>query len=318
MTGKIGESILSPTKIDMNKFGKSKLKKIISGNNHTLLLSGSSLYAWGDGISGQIGRNPDNDNNRPQTLTPQKFGTKNVIEIFTAANHSFLISEKGNKKYIKAWGLNNYSQLGIGNTENQWIPEEVKFFKDVSVKNITGGDFHTILLTEQGEIYTWGKNDEGQCGFQNSEEIILTPRKVTFLNEHKISNIASSMNYNYAIDFENNNVYSWGMGESYLLGNKSDRNENIPFSIPREFYYNMIVDQISLGAQHVIVGLVTDALNRPSLEYISEKLKLSEINEKTKRKKRRNEISEIVEQASKYNTGNISNRTRSKTNKKLQ
>lgn len=29
---------------------------------------------------------------------------------------------------------------------------------------IAGGEHHTIAVTEEGKVYCWGRNDEGQCG----------------------------------------------------------------------------------------------------------------------------------------------------------
>ena len=32
------------------------------------------------------------------------------------------------------------------------------------VKTVAGGEHHTIALTEEGEVYVWGRNDEGEAG----------------------------------------------------------------------------------------------------------------------------------------------------------
>jgi alpha-tubulin suppressor-like RCC1 family protein len=29
---------------------------------------------------------------------------------------------------------------------------------------VAGGEHHTIAVTDQGRVYCWGRNDEGQCG----------------------------------------------------------------------------------------------------------------------------------------------------------
>jgi len=30
--------------------------------------------------------------------------------------------------------------------------------------SIAGGEHHTIAVTEEGKVYCWGRNDEGQVG----------------------------------------------------------------------------------------------------------------------------------------------------------
>ena len=32
------------------------------------------------------------------------------------------------------------------------------------MKSLEGGEHHTICLTEDGEVYVWGRNDEGEGG----------------------------------------------------------------------------------------------------------------------------------------------------------
>lgn len=189
------------------------------------------------------------------SLKPHAFETKEVIDVFTGCNHSFSISKKGNRHVFKAWGLNNYGQLGLRNKTNTSIPTEVEFFVDIKVKYATGGDHHSLVLTEDGEIYSWGRNDEGQCGMLNennrdTDELsfcIDTPRKIeNFLKENEINKIHSSMNFNYASSHTTNKVYSWGMGESYVLGNKKDDNILVPNEISKDFFFNKNVHQVNI------------------------------------------------------------------------
>lgn len=193
-------------------------------------------------------------------MKPNKFTLNNVIDIFTGASHSFLVAkDKRGRKILKGWGLNNYEQLGFeSELKTVWNPTEVKFFRDIPVKYITGGDHHTILLTTSNEVYAWGKNDEGQCGIENQKAYVLNaerddytikkPQKIIFPsseeNDKAISQICSYMNFSYAFTENDNNVFSWGLGESYVLGNKKDSNENVPFAVPKDFYQNLNVDQV--------------------------------------------------------------------------
>jgi regulator of chromosome condensation len=288
---------------------RDRLVKIISGDNHTLLLAGKSVYAWGDGHNGQIGRDPESKKLKEQEdLTPYKFGTKDVVDIFTASNHSFLIQAKKAGKVLKGWGLNNFGQLGIGNHDNQWLPQEIEFFRNIPIKYVTGGGEFSMVLTQDNELYTWGRNDQGQCGYENrkaenGEEIsvFLTPQRVEFFNgPNKLNKICSSTNFSYAMDTENNQIYSWGMGENYVLANKSDDTVFSPFTVPKTFYKDKTVDQLSLGAQHVVVALLQEE-TRPQLEFdISVYLQKAQIKPKAERKKRRNILDEINDVAERY------------------
>lgn len=41
------------------------------------------------------------------------------------------------------------------------MPTLIKAFKGLEVVDIAGGEHHSIALTSNGDVYCWGKNDEG-------------------------------------------------------------------------------------------------------------------------------------------------------------
>mmetsp|Transcript_18225 Transcript_18225/g.15893 ORF Transcript_18225/g.15893 Transcript_18225/m.15893 type:complete len:86 (-) Transcript_18225:503-760(-) len=63
--------------------------------------------------------------------------------------------------------------------------------------------------------------------------------------------IKSGGSYNYAINGEGQ-VYSWGMGVSYVLGSRNEDTQYEPFDIPTRFFKSEKQSSISLGAQHVV------------------------------------------------------------------
>jgi alpha-tubulin suppressor-like RCC1 family protein len=287
--------------MDMKLFKNKKLKKVVCGNNHTIVLADDSVYLWGNSEAGQTGINPKSKKKKDE-LTPALFVKQNVVDIFSGSNHSFLIQEKQGRRVIKGWGLNKNGQLGVGNKENFWYPYEIEYFleNNIRIKSASGGDYHSIFLTEDSQIYACGRNVEGQCGvilgienqpvikqlqeatnqteaksevvvinqdnrmnFENSNlhnkldcEITNSkesdsdyniPVKIEFFNKSniKINNIYSCSGYNYALDSNDNQSYSWGDSYSYILGNeKSLDYVRTPFAIPKEFFFNLKVDHV--------------------------------------------------------------------------
>jgi regulator of chromosome condensation len=329
------DPVREPKMMERKLFQNKNIKKIISGENHALALAGNTLYGWGNSQMGQIGKmlDPTEDNEKKSvewSLKPHAFSTKNVVDIFTGKNHSFSLSMKGKRKVLKSWGLNCFKQLGHGNRENTCIPTEIDFFVEMDVKYATGGDNHSLVLLENGDIYVWGRNDRGQCGLTNEKKedenverdednfIISTPTKLNFNknnnNEnndtnpiYKFSSIASSMDFSYALDKNNNQVFSWGTGDSYDLGTKEEDDANTPYEIPKEFFKNQIINNISLGANHVIITMrdpSSENQELPSLEYdvkkASEELsRILELNKtKTSSRKRKSNIDFIVPETS--------------------
>lgn len=76
--------------------------------------------------------------------------------------------------------------------------------------------------------------------------------------------IFSGSNYNYAID-RDNKVYSWGMGDNYLLGNKKEETVEKPTELDENFFKGKAI-MFGLGTQHVVSLVVNDVTERLELD----------------------------------------------------
>ena len=56
---------------------------------------------------------------------------------------------------VHSWGRGEDGQLGIGDTSDQDTPTYVDALRGVGVKEIACGSGHTVVLTGEGEVYTW-------------------------------------------------------------------------------------------------------------------------------------------------------------------
>ncbi|XP_066449717.1 RCC1 and BTB domain-containing protein 1-like [Eleutherodactylus coqui] len=78
---------------------------------------------------------------------------------------------------VYGWGYNGTGQLGVGGTGNQLIPCKVVFVNQVCIVQIVCGYSHTMGLTDQGYLYSWGANTNGQPGIGNKSNQV-SPVKV--------------------------------------------------------------------------------------------------------------------------------------------
>lgn len=62
------------------------------------------------------------------------------------------------------WGRGEDGQLGLGDTSDQDEPTYVDALRGVGVRQIACGSGHTVVLTTEGEVYTWGRGDDGRLG----------------------------------------------------------------------------------------------------------------------------------------------------------
>ena len=62
---------------------------------------------------------------------------------------------------VFAWGRGEDGQLGLGDTSDQLLPLPIETLSELSVKDMACGSGHTVVLTHDGEVHTWGRGDDG-------------------------------------------------------------------------------------------------------------------------------------------------------------
>ena len=78
--------------------------------------------------------------------------------------HSAVISEEGQ---LFTFGQGNWGVLGHGNEDSVHFtkPKQVMGLSKQKVVDVAMGEYHTVALTEDGNIWTWGYG--GKKGFFN-------------------------------------------------------------------------------------------------------------------------------------------------------
>lgn len=81
-------------------------------------------------------------------------------------NHSCIVSESGN---LYTYGSNKHGQLGHGDKNDVKEPKIVDYFekKNIKVKEALSGEHHTIVLTEDGHVYTFGHGGKRSNSIMN-------------------------------------------------------------------------------------------------------------------------------------------------------
>ena len=106
-----------------------------------------------------------------------------------------------NKK-VYAWGSNHYGQLGLGHKDYIYYPEEISFFTDRNIVDIDSGRFHSIALSRDGQVYTWGLSSDCQ-GAKN-----YLPEEISFFNDKEVLAISASTHSSFV--FTKNKIYHLG------------------------------------------------------------------------------------------------------------
>lgn len=203
--------------------------QLAAGKDHILGLDTKGVvYAWGNGQQFQLGRRIL-ERNRLRTLEPREFGLADAVYIASGEFHCFAITQD---KKVLTWGLNQFGQCGISSELEDGsivpVPTEVQSLSDKNIVQIAAGEHHTLALSEDGSLYTFGRYDMFEIGIAKDnlpEETfkdahgkprsVPVPTKLT--NIPKMRSIAVGSHHSLAIS-EDGVVYSWGFGETYAVG----------------------------------------------------------------------------------------------------
>lgn len=135
-------------------------------------------------------------------------------------------------KMLYSWGNNSRGQCGFEKSESGngivSFPKNIFELNDKNIKEISCGNEHTLALTKDGDVYSWGSTSDGVLGREIKGEEkkmgIGKPGKIPFFikNDIKIRHISSGSIHNLCLDVKSN-LYSWGCSKGGQLG--FDENE---------------------------------------------------------------------------------------------
>ncbi|XP_067848962.1 X-linked retinitis pigmentosa GTPase regulator isoform X2 [Heptranchias perlo] len=181
---------------------------------------------------------------------PSKFWLKNdkAVSISCGDEHTAFITENG-KVYI--FGSNNWGQLGLGTKNTINKPTCVKALKSEKVKFAACGRNHTLVCTEQGNVYAAGGNSEGQLGLGDTEERTAFQRIEFFTDKQKIKHLAAGSNISAALT-EDGNLFMWGDNSEGQIGLDTENNVSLPHRVD----VGKLVCWVSCGYYHS--AFVTD------------------------------------------------------------
>lgn len=81
-------------------------------------------------------------------------------------------------------GKGDYHRLGHGTGDHVRRPKKVAALQGKKIICIATGSLHCVACSDEGEVFTWGDNDEGQLG-DGTTNAIQRPRLVSHLQVSK-------------------------------------------------------------------------------------------------------------------------------------
>jgi alpha-tubulin suppressor-like RCC1 family protein len=184
--------------------------KTSAGNQHSLALkTNGTLWAWGNGVIGQIG-----DNTVIRRSSPVQVGAEtNWSEIAAGSATSFGITTDGK---LYAWGEASSGKLGLNDAINRSSPVQVGVLTNWSKIASKGTVVHAIKT--DGTLWGWGRNDVG--GAVGDNTIINRSSPVQIGSDTDWNKVSAGARVSSAIKTDGT-LWSWGRNNIGQAGNDS-------------------------------------------------------------------------------------------------
>ena len=219
--------------------GKTIVQTAIGVTHSMALDSEGKVYSWGENVNGLLGTGDV----IPATLPVEvrTSGTpmagKKIVQISAGGSHSMALDSEGN---IYAWGWGGEGQLGNGENNNSNVPILVKKegtgLEGKTIKKVMAGGMFSMVLTSDGSLYSWGKNNYGQIGdgtTNNYNLPVAVKTERTPMAGKTVVDFSISNEHTVALTSDGQ-IYAWGRNESGQLGNGTNTASTLPVAVKTE------------------------------------------------------------------------------------
>ncbi|CAI9098273.1 OLC1v1034892C1 [Oldenlandia corymbosa var. corymbosa] len=234
-----------------------KVTSVAAGGRHTLALSDvGQVWGWGYGGEGQLGlgsriklvASPHlipcfelsmNGKQRPpiNSANPVQKGSgigSYIKTISCGGRHSAVITDSGTLLTF-GWGM--YGQCGQGNTDDILKPTAVVSLSGTSIEAVAAGLWHTICVSSDGRVRSFGGNQFGQLGVgtTSADQVETLPRVLDapILENSMAKAVSCGARHNVLLT-DDGKVYCWGWNKYGQLGLGDAIDRSSPAPVPLE------------------------------------------------------------------------------------
>ncbi|CAB4378260.1 unnamed protein product [Rhizophagus irregularis] len=279
-----GQSGIASDSLKESKFNKVEIldehevrrwKYVTCGWNFSLAVEEENgcIYSFGKGVYGELGcgENVKKTGGRGVRIK----GVEGVEKVVCGLRHVVCLNKEGK---CFGWGSNKYGQLTKFDKDNNEKShkkkketlyfEPVRIFHDLNLRviNVACGQNHTVVLTSDGELYTFGLNKYGQLGYDFPNKIKFSdiPKKIDHESIGKVKSIHCGWN-NTIIICDDDKLLIWGRNDHGQCGKNNPENENdvdgwmdkpVPlYYLPQNLILNegFEIEECACGSEHTLI-----------------------------------------------------------------
>ena len=161
------------------------------GWGHTMITTAKGeVMTWGFGGKGQLGHGDTTRHLVPKLVA----GLEGAKKMACGYYHNLVATSDT----VYSWGKSDRGQLGHGSTTMALVPTAVEALSGKGIEHLDCGDYNSMVATESGEVYMWGRGQEGQMGNGMGEDV-LSPIQHPAFNGNSLITLSLGWGHGAAI-----------------------------------------------------------------------------------------------------------------------
>jgi alpha-tubulin suppressor-like RCC1 family protein len=219
--GQLGDQTMTNRLSPMQVGAETDWKSAACSDHSIGIKQDKQMFSWGADVDGEMG----NGSWWPQPVSLSLGGVKSFSG---GADFMAVILQDGT---LSLAGTNTDGKLGLGLPVSALVREPTKLGVDSNWENVSAGAHHVVALKQDGTIWAWGRNVEGQLGTGNNISQI-SPVQVGINSDWK--RVFAGNTHSLAIK-QDGSLWAWGGNSNGGLGDGTQIARNTPAQIGTDY-----------------------------------------------------------------------------------
>ncbi|XP_072176147.1 uncharacterized protein [Diadema setosum] len=202
---------------------------VACGQDHAAIVANGDVYTWGRAHEGRLGQGDimSLDGTAPplRVETLHMHGIR-VRAVACGKEHTMAVTQEGR---LYGWGSSMYGQLGVGDKTVHSRPVAVEALSGHRCITLACGQLHTLVLTQDQRLWSFGWGAHGQLGHGDVEDQIV-PKPLAPFTRSAIVSVSAGYAHSGILTNEGQ-VWMFGSSAFGQLGTGSVGKSSVPVKL---------------------------------------------------------------------------------------